>query len=90
MHDPLLYFSGKERTIFRNPPEGRFFKGITFHMSRLTNYLRDTAAEMKRVSWPTQQQAVVYTALVIGISVVVALLLSAFDVVFTRALDLVV
>lgn len=57
-------------------------------MSRLGNYVRDTAAEMKRVSWPTQKQAVVYTLLVIALSAVVALLLNAFDVVFTRVLDL--
>ena len=57
-------------------------------MSRLGNYVRDTAAEMKRVSWPTQKQAVVYTLLVIALSAVVALLLNAFYVVFTRVLDL--
>lgn len=74
----------------RNPPEGRFFKGINILMSRLSNYLSDTAAELKRVSWPTQQQAIVYTALVIGISIAVALLLAAFDAIFTRVLDLVV
>ncbi|MEX0918112.1 MAG: preprotein translocase subunit SecE [Candidatus Paceibacterota bacterium] len=59
-------------------------------MSRLGNYLRDTAAEMKRVSWPTQKQAVIYTSLVIGISVVISLFLSGFDYVFTGLLDLVV
>lgn len=59
-------------------------------MSRLGNYVRDTAAEMQRVSWPTQKQAIVYTVLVVTISVVVALFLSAFDYVFTNILDLVV
>lgn len=55
---------------------------------RIANYVRDTAAEMKRVKWPTQKQAVIYSALVIVISAIVALLLNAFDVVFTRVLDL--
>ena len=59
-------------------------------MSRLGNYLRDTASEMKHVSWPTQTQAMVYTALVILISGIVALLLSGFDYIFTNILDVVI
>ena len=59
-------------------------------MSRIGNYFRDTAAEMKRVSWPTQQQAVIYTALVIGLSVIVAVMLSAFDYAFTWLLEFVI
>lgn len=59
-------------------------------MSRLGNYLRDTAAEMKHVSWPTQTQAMVYTALVIGVCAVMALFLGAFDYVFTTLLNYVV
>ena len=56
-------------------------------MSRLGNYLRDTATEMKHVSWPTQTQAIVYTALVILVSGFVALFLGVFDFLFTRLLD---
>ncbi len=59
-------------------------------MSRLGNYVRDTAAEMKRVSWPTQQQALIYSALVIGVSVLVAVILSAFDYAFTWLLEFIV
>jgi len=59
-------------------------------MSKLTNYLRDTAAEMKHVSWPSRTQAFIYTILVISISVVVALLLSGFDYIFTGLLNMAV
>ncbi len=59
-------------------------------MSRLGDYIRDTAAEMKHVSWPTQLQTITYTALVIGISALVALFLGAFDYVFTQILDIVI
>lgn len=59
-------------------------------MSRLGNYLRDTATEMKHVSWPTQTQAMVYTGLVILVSGFVALFLGAFDYVFTNLLDRVI
>lgn len=59
-------------------------------MSRLSNYFRDTAAEMKHVSWPTQTQAFIYTALVIVISALVAAFLGAFDYVFTQILNKIV
>ncbi len=56
-------------------------------MSGFINYLKDTVAEMKHVSWPTQKQSIVYTALVIAISVVVALLVGFFDFGFSKGLD---
>lgn len=59
-------------------------------MERFTKYVRDTAAEMNHVKWPSTEQAVVYTVLVVAISAVVALLLSGFDYVFTGLLDLVI
>jgi preprotein translocase subunit SecE len=59
-------------------------------MSRFGNYLRDTATEMKHVSWPTQSQAIIYTVLVIVISGIVAVLLGGFDYLFTNLLDRVI
>ncbi len=56
-------------------------------MERFSRYLRDTLAEMKHVKWPTSNQAIVYTVLVVAISVVVALMLSGFDYVFTNLLE---
>lgn len=57
-------------------------------MSNLGNYFRDTATEMKHVSWPTKTQAIVYTALVIGISALIAVIVGAFDFIFTRLLNI--
>lgn len=56
-------------------------------MNNLINYLKDTFAELKHVSWPTQKQSVVYTALVIGISIVVAIFVGILDFGFSRGLD---
>lgn len=58
-------------------------------MSRFGNYVRDAAAEMKHVSWPTRTQSLVYTALVIGVTGATALFLGAFDYLFTQALNMV-
>jgi len=59
-------------------------------MSNLSNYFKDTFAEMKQVSWPTQKQAFLYTVLVILISVFVSLFLGGFDFLFTHAVEFIV
>ncbi len=56
-------------------------------MSNFIDYLKDTKDEISHVSWPTQRQAVSYTALVIGISAVVAVFLAVFDYIFGLGLD---
>jgi preprotein translocase subunit SecE len=73
-----------------NSPPRRFYFGKINRMSNLGNYLRDTMAELKQVSWPTQKQAFLYTVLVIVISVFVSLFLGAFDFVFTRGIEAIV
>ncbi|MCH8050010.1 preprotein translocase subunit SecE [Patescibacteria group bacterium] len=56
-------------------------------MGRFTQYLRDTKGELKHVSWPTQKQVLVFTVLVIAISIAVSLYLGLFDFIFTTAID---
>ena len=58
-------------------------------MERFIQYLKATQAEMKHVSWPTQWQTVIYSSLVIGISIAVALFIFFFDQVFTELLSLI-
>lgn len=55
-------------------------------MNNLIQYLKETHAEMKHVSWPTQKQTIIYTALVIVMAVVVSLFLGFFDFLFSRGL----
>ncbi len=52
----------------------------------LIQYLKDTKAELKHVSWPTRKQTLIYTSLVIAISVFVAVYLGVFDFVFSSLL----
>jgi preprotein translocase subunit SecE len=59
-------------------------------MDNLSKYFRDTAAELKQVSWPTQQQAMLYTALVIVISVLVSLFTGAFDYLFSQGVNAII
>lgn len=47
------------------------------------NYFKDVRAEMRHVSWPTRRQAVVYTGVVIAVSLATAVYLGLLDYVFS-------
>ena|SRR3989344_8486965 len=49
-------------------------------------YIKDTKGELQYVAWPTRLQTIVYTILVILISVFIALYLGLFDFIFTTGL----
>lgn len=53
---------------------------------KLGEYIKETKAEMKHVNWPTRQQAVSYTIVVIIFSIVTALFLGVFDALFSYLL----
>ncbi len=59
-------------------------------MSRLLTYFKETRAEMKHVVWPTRKQAILYTIVVIVISLATAAYLGFFDFVFSTILKLVI
>lgn len=56
----------------------------------LGQYLQDTRAELRHVAWPTQMQTIVYTVLVIAISIFISMYLGLFDFIFTSTLARVV
>jgi preprotein translocase SecE subunit len=51
-----------------------------------SQYLKDTRGELHHVAWPTRMDTIVYTVLVITISVGVSLYLGLFDFLFTSGL----
>lgn len=59
------------------PARGFLLENTTF--VRLLDYIKETRGELKHVSWATRKQAFVYTALVVGISLVTAVILGAID-----------
>jgi preprotein translocase subunit SecE len=56
-------------------------------MSKVVEFLKETKAELKQVTWPTKNQTIAFTALVIAISIVVAYFLGFFDLIFTTGLE---
>jgi len=59
-------------------------------VQRLTNYIKGSSEEMKKVSWPTKKETQKYTLLVVGISLAVAAFLGALDFLFTWVLEQVI
>jgi preprotein translocase subunit SecE len=51
--------------------------------NRLTQYFRETRAELRKVVWPTRQEAINLTAIVIGTIVAMSIFFGAIDYVLT-------
>ena len=49
---------------------------------KITTFVREARVELKKVNWPTKQQTINYTAVVIGLSVAVGVFLGGLDYVF--------
>ena len=56
-------------------------------MGKLTSYLKDVRVELGKVNWPTREQTITYTMLVIGVCLVVAIFLGGLDYVFSFLLN---
>lgn len=56
----------------------------------LITYFKETRAELKHVTWPTKKQAIMYTIVVIVISLLTAAYLGFFDYVFSALLKIIV
>jgi len=55
-------------------------------IQKLTQYLKETKTELKKVNWPTRRDTVRFTATVIFISLFIAVLLGGFDYIFRNIL----
>lgn len=56
----------------------------------LGDYIKETRNELNHVSWPTRKQAIAFTAIVISISIAVAVYLGAADFLLSRIVKLIV
>jgi preprotein translocase subunit SecE len=55
-------------------------------MNKLIQYLKDVRAEMTKVSWPTRDEVVGATTLVVIVSIVVAIVIKVFDMALSQIL----
>ncbi len=61
-----------------------FLKVLNTTRMILIDYLKDTKAEMRHVTWPTRQQAISYTLIVLAISIGTGLFLGLLDFGFAK------
>ncbi len=57
-------------------------------LSRIKQFFSESRQELRHVNWPTRQEAVRLTAIVIGMSVGIAVFLGFFDYLFTDVIKL--
>lgn len=69
----------------------RSFLNTNFaNMNKLSNYIKESVAEMKKVTWPTKKETYNYTLLVIGISLGVAIFLGILDYIFQQGFQILI
>ncbi len=56
-------------------------------MSKINEYFKEIKLELKHVVWPTRNQTIFYTLIVIILSILVAYFLGVFDFIFSQGLQ---
>lgn len=51
-------------------------------LNKIFTFLKEVRLEMKKVNWPTRQETIRYTLIVIGVVVIVSIFLGGFDFIF--------
>ena len=65
---------------------GAFLKDRIKFMSKTSQYFKDIKAELKHVNWPGRKLTIMYTLVVIVLSVLLAYFLGIFDFLFSLGL----
>ena len=55
--------------------------------NKLFKYLREAKQELQKVSWPTQKQTMRYSAIIIAISILLAIYFGIFDFILNIGLE---
>lgn len=58
--------------------------------NKVVNYIKESKDELKKVVWPTKQELVRHTLIVIVISLVMAVFLGIFDFIFAEIVEKVI
>ena len=58
--------------------------------NRVMQYVRETRAELRKVVWPTRQEAINLTGIVVGTIVVMSIFFGAVDYVLTQLFRLLI
>lgn len=59
-------------------------------IEKITTYIRESIAELKKVTWPTRKLTIAYTLLVIGISLALAIFIGIADYILALGVEKVI
>lgn len=59
-------------------------------VTRIVEYFKDTRGELRKVTWPTRQEATKLTVIVLAVTATMALFLGALDFVFAALVRLII
>ena len=59
-------------------------------MNKASKFLKEVQTELKKVTWPTREQALRLTGIVVGVSLVVGLYIGVLDYGLTKLVGLIV
>ena len=57
---------------------------------RIKRWFKETAGELRKVSWPSREEALSLTRIVLIVTVILAAVLGVFDFIFSRLVGLLV
>jgi preprotein translocase subunit SecE len=63
---------------------------MTLKENRLVKYVSESIVELKKVAWPSRQETISHTLVVIGVSIGMAAFLAAADFGLNKLLEIVV
>jgi len=58
--------------------------------NRIVRYFKETRAELRKVTWPTRQEATNLSLIVLGVTVAMAIFLGAVDFLFATLIRLII
>jgi len=70
-------------------PRGLLKKPMNI-LAKFTNYLRSAKTELQKVTWPTREETLRYSALVIGVTIFTAAFFASLDFGLSKGIDLLI
>jgi preprotein translocase subunit SecE len=65
-------------------------KGRQKKENAIIRYIKETRAELRKVSWPSREEAINLTAIVVAVTAAMALFLGVVDFLFSKLFGLII
>ena len=65
-------------------------KGRQKKQNAIVRYLRETRAELRKVTWPSREEAINLTVIVVAVTVAMAAFLGVVDYLFSKLFGLII